>query len=297
MLHFFQKDFLLITQEILMKIYTLKATKSRSNPQMVREFQIDGRRPVTDLLAILDLLFGSNISQYAVFTQREQIFNDLSVPIENVFTNQQPLLCTVDDPTSPYVLFLDVLDITEEDAFSCPHLLRYRVSNKKEDDYYSNYSDSMEETYQNHLDELNRSIRRHFSPDTTAPDFCWNIGTSLQEILEESTAAAIRQMILPLNLPVKSTLPKQALIREVAKWLNMDAFWTMVLDSMSLTEYQNFKTLCTNGGIPDQKRFQSRLFPVLDRYLLIRATYWGNLQLPKESVSYTHLTLPTIGFV
>lgn len=86
MLHFFQKDFLLITQEILMKIYTLKATKSRSNPQMVREFQIDGRRPVTDLLAILDLLFGSNISQYAVFTQREQIFNDLSVPIENVFT-------------------------------------------------------------------------------------------------------------------------------------------------------------------------------------------------------------------
>ena len=164
-----------------MKIYTLKATKSRSNPQMVREFQIDGRRPVTDLLAILDLLFGSNISQYAVFTQREQIFNDLSVPIENVFTNQQPLLCTVDDPTSPYVLFLDVLDITEEDAFSCPHLLRYRVSNKKEDDYYSNYSDSMEETYQNHLDELNRSIRRHFSPDTTAPDFCWNIGTSYRK--------------------------------------------------------------------------------------------------------------------
>lgn len=44
------------------------------------------------------------------------------------------------------MLFLDVLDITEEDAFSCPHLLRYRVSNKKEDDYYSSYSDSMEET-------------------------------------------------------------------------------------------------------------------------------------------------------
>ena len=30
---------------------------------------------------------------------------------------------------------------------SNPHLLRYRVSNKKEDDYYSSYSDSMEETY------------------------------------------------------------------------------------------------------------------------------------------------------
>ena len=135
-----------------MKIYTLKATKFRSNPQVVREFQIDGRRPVTDLLAMLDLLFGSNISQYAVFTQGEQIFNDLSVPIENVFTNQQPLLCTVDDPASPSVLFLDVLDITKEEAFSCPHLLRYRVSNKKEDDYYSSYSDSMEETYQNHLD-------------------------------------------------------------------------------------------------------------------------------------------------
>ena len=72
----------------------------------------------------------------------------------------------------------------------------------------------MEETYQSHLDVLNRSIRRHFFPDTTAPDFCWNIGTSLQEILEESTAAAIRQMILPLNLPVKSTLSKQALIRK-----------------------------------------------------------------------------------
>lgn len=97
---------------------------------------------------------------------------------------------------------------------SNPHLLRYRVSNKKEDDYYSSYSDSMEETYQSHLDVLNRSIRRHFFPDTTAPDFCWNIGTSLQEILEESTAAAIRQMILPLNLPVKSTLSKQALIRK-----------------------------------------------------------------------------------
>lgn len=66
----------------------------------------------------------------------------------------------------------------------------------------------------------------------------------------------------------------------------MDAFWTMILDSMSLTEYQNFKTLCTNGGIPDQKRFQSRLFPVLDRYLLIRATYWGNLQLPKELMTF-----------
>lgn len=64
---------------------------------------------------------------------------------------------------------------------SNPHLLRYRVSNKKEDDYYSSYSDSMEETYQNHSDELNRSIRRHFFPDTTAPDFCWNIGTSLQD--------------------------------------------------------------------------------------------------------------------
>ena len=25
-----------------MKIYTLKATKSRSNPQVIREFQIDG---------------------------------------------------------------------------------------------------------------------------------------------------------------------------------------------------------------------------------------------------------------
>ena len=196
-----------------MKIYTLKTTKSRSNPQVIREFQIDGRRPVADLLAMLDLLFGSNISQYAVFTQGEQIFHDLSVPIEKVFT-KQPLLCTIDDPASPSVLFLDVLDITEEDAFSCPHLLRYRVSNKKEDDYYSSYSDSMEETYQNQLDELNRSIRRHFFPDTTAPDFCWNIGTSLQEILEESTATAIRQMILPLNLPVKSTLSKQALIRK-----------------------------------------------------------------------------------
>lgn len=154
-----------------MKIYTLKATKSRSNPQVIREFQIDGRRPVTDLLAMLDLLFGSNISQYAVFIQGEQVFKDLSDPIEKVFT-KQPLLCTVDDPASPSVLFLDVLDITEEEAFSCPHLLRYRVSNKKEADYYSSYSDSMEETYQNHLDELNRSIRRHFFPDTTAPDFC-----------------------------------------------------------------------------------------------------------------------------
>ena len=46
-----------------MKIYTLKTTKSRSNPQVIREFQIDGRRPVADLLAMLDLLFGSNISQ------------------------------------------------------------------------------------------------------------------------------------------------------------------------------------------------------------------------------------------
>ena len=129
-----------------MKIYTLKTTKSRSNPQVIREFQIDGRRPVADLLAMLDLLFGSNISQYAVFTQGEQIFHDLSVPIEKVFT-KQPLLCTIDDPASPSVLFLDVLDITEEDAFSCPHLLRYRVSNKKEDDYYSSYSDSMEELF------------------------------------------------------------------------------------------------------------------------------------------------------
>lgn len=269
-----------------MKIYTLKATKSRSNPQVIREFQIDGRRPVTDLFAMLDLLFGSNISQYAVFTQGEQTLADLSVPIEGIFTKQSHFLCVVDDPISPSVLFLDVLDITEEEAFSCPHLLRYRVSNKKERGYYSSYLDSMEETYQNQLDELNRSIRRHFLPDTTAPDFCWNIGTSLQEILEESTAAAIRQMILPLNLPVKSTLPKQAQIKAVVEWLNTDAFWTMVLDSMSLTEYQNFKTLCTNGGIPDQKRFQSRLFPVLDRYLLIRATYWGNLQLPKELMTF-----------
>lgn len=115
-----------------MKIYTLKATKFRSNPQVVREFQIDGRRPVTDLLAMLDLLFGSNISQYAVFTQGEQIFNDLSVPIENVFTNQQPLLCTVDDPASPSVLFLDVLDITEEDAFPVPIccVIGYRIKKK-----------------------------------------------------------------------------------------------------------------------------------------------------------------------
>lgn len=73
-----------------MKIYTLKATKSRSNPQVVREFQIDGRRPVTDLLAMLDLLFGSNISQYAVFTQGEQVFKDLSDPIEKVFTKVPP---------------------------------------------------------------------------------------------------------------------------------------------------------------------------------------------------------------
>lgn len=40
-----------------MKIYTLKTTKSRSNPQVIREFQIDGRRPVADLLAMLDLRF------------------------------------------------------------------------------------------------------------------------------------------------------------------------------------------------------------------------------------------------
>ena len=77
-----------------MKIYTLKATKSRSNPQVIREFQIDGRRPVADLLAMLDLLFGSNISQYAVFTQGEQIFHDLSVPIEKVFTKQPLRLMT-----------------------------------------------------------------------------------------------------------------------------------------------------------------------------------------------------------
>lgn len=269
-----------------MKIYTFKATKARSNPQIIREFQIEGNRSVTDLLTVLDLLFGINISQYALLTSHDQTLADLSAPIEGIFTTQHPFVCTVDDPNASSEIFLETLDITDAESFPAPHLLRYRVSPKKDRTDFSNYLDSTEEKYQKYLNEYNRSIRRHFFPDTTAPDFCWNTGVSLQEILEGSTAAMIRQMILPLNLPVKSTLPKQSLVKEVAKWLNMDAFWTMILDSMSLAEYHNFKTLCIHGGIPEQKQFQSQQFPVLDQYLLLQATYWGNLKIPKELMTF-----------
>ncbi len=267
-----------------MKIFRIKMTAARTNPQQIREVRIDSEKTVGELLELVRILYeygdvrGSllneaGVSQLLATKLKERLHPGDFLTVNYTGTSLMPV-------------FLEVLEEYEGSEEAAPVLERYREiprRARKKAFSYSVYNPEVAERFQQYL---NREICKVFAPELTVPDFAWEIATPWKSLLDSGTVADLKMLIKENRLPVNVYLRKTELKNEIIRETGNSDFWENIMQKMGISEYFQVKELCIRGSKFVNEDAVDTTFPVLSSNWLVAETYWYNTVLAKEFMEF-----------
>lgn len=269
-----------------MKIFTIKLILARSNPQMIRELQIEDTRTVAELQDAAKILFldDSNSCTSVVFRLDEQsvspkkILADILKP--DTFAKIQ--LNQKDRPVK--ILHLEVLQHSAAANFSDPCVTRFRPDCTSM--HLAFFASEVEKRYKENLTKMNRDLIRLFRPDTVAPEFCRAVAIPLADILISYTVSELTEMANYFNLYCGSGKRKSVIVDTLCEEMNEDDYWNNVLSSLDYSEYQAMRALCIGGHLPDLSKDYWDVLPKLTERGLIARDSFGITRIALEFMEF-----------
>lgn len=270
-----------------MKVFTVKLILSRSNPQQIRELQIEEDRTIAELQQAVAAVFLDHPGECKSITFRtdeHSVSPSLALKdVLDVDSFAQIDLNLRKDPSCN--LLLEVLESGDVSDFYVPHITRFRpdLDPSSATGYFL---EDAEKNNQLLLEKMNRSLVRLFRPGSIAPEFCKTISIPLSRILESHTVTDLKQFADRFQLDYYSGQRKADLIRTLCCDMNQDRYWTSLLSSLTYTEYQAMNTLCVTGNLPDPSVDFWDVLPKLSERSLLAHDYSGVTRIAKEFMDF-----------
>lgn len=269
-----------------MKIFTIKLILARSNPQIIRELQIEDTRTVEQLQDAAKTVFLDDPESCTsvVFRMDEQsvspkkILADVLKP--DIFAKIQ--LNQKNQPVK--TIHLEVLQHSSIADFSDPCVTRFRPDCASL--HLAFFASEAEKRYKEHLAKMNRELIRLFHPDAVIPELCKAVAIPLADILNSYTVADLTEMANYFNLYYSSGKRKSVLVDTICEEMNVDDYWNSVLASLDYSEYQAMRTLCINGHLPDLSKDYWDVLPKLTERGLIARDSSGVTRVAKEFMEF-----------
>lgn len=272
------------TRRTTMRIFSIKMTAARTNPQQIREVRIDSEKTVGELLELVRILYeygdvrGSLLNEERISQSPETKLKERLHPGDFLTVNY------TDKSLIP--IFLEVLDEFDGIEEAAPVLERYRDIPRRARTKafsYSAYNPEVAESFQKYL---NKEICKVFSPELTVPDFAWEIATPWKSLLDSGTVTDLKMFIKESHLSVNTYLRKTELESEVVKEAVKSDFFEKIMQKMGISEYFQLKELCIRGSKYVNADAVDTTFPVLNSNWLVDETYWYNTVLAKEFMEF-----------
>ena len=289
-----------------MKRYEIKTTLCRSNPQVIRQFEIDGDNSVERLLQVTALVHGWDKS-----TKLQMVcacvLSDPEQTLDSVFSGKAGLerghiLRPMAETQAGQMSFfeasgennwdfrLDILRVYEANEGAAPPLLlRYRgvhpslsaasiqQCNRRmlnqagsSSAFYYGWDSYNGDDYSVKPVTINQKLR---NLDKQIEEFVVDLssGLPLHSILQSFTVDEIKSMLRDNHLNISYQGKKAAMIDRITDEFDTPEFWDNVLEQMLPEEYDSFKQFCSKGYQDIQKKVFS--FPTLRKYNL--CTFYG----------------------
>lgn len=287
-----------------------KTTIVRSNPQVIREFEIAGENTVKDLFEVVRILHGwrkeTELSLRLEGTEvdSEKLLKDVFVPeiynaewlITVVFRNM--FLSVLGDVWKMRLEL--VLEEESAEPEKLPRLLYFHglnpdgtagsvsrwndralelLSRGSIYEYGKGYVDVS--AYQLNPGEVTSRLLSLNAQAKETITINWNAGMPLSEILEEHTAQELKNIIQEHHLPIRVNQRRDILIRELIRYYNTSEFWLRLIKEMTLKEYEVFKAFVQG------KEYDMLLnCDTLDSYGLFDNGYGFEEFIPNELMDY-----------
>ncbi len=270
-----------------MKVFTVKLILSRSNPQKIRELQIEEDRTIAELQQAAVAVFLDHPGECKSMTFRidkHSVSPGLVLKdVLDIGSFAQIDLGLRNDTSCN--LLLEVLESGDVSDFRIPHITRFRpdVASTLAIAYFT---EEAEKNSQLLLEKMNRSLTRLFRPGSIAPEFCKTISIPLSRLLEAHTVADLKRFADRFHLPYYNGQRKADLIRTLCCDMNQDSYWTNLLSSLTYSEYQAMNTLCVTGNLPDPSVDFWDVLPKLSERSLLAHDYSGVTRIAKEFMDF-----------
>lgn len=271
-----------------MKVFQIKMTAARTNPQQIRTVRMDPEVSVSDLLNVVSVVYEyENIKSCLKDKSNSAMSGETK--LGDILHVGDFMTVKYDDKNLPEI-FLEVLEIFDEadntgnKVKSIPFLERYRTVPRRmreRDFYYSVYNPESVEDFKRYL---NKKLRIAFSDEIEVPDFEWTIARPWKSFLDECTVTELKNIIKENGLNINLTQRKEQLKKELISSTNSDDFFADVMQKMNISEYFRLKELCIDGTDDDEDLDKS--FPVLSSYFIVANNYWYETMLASEFMRF-----------
>ena len=267
-----------------MKIFKIKMTAARTNPQLRRSVEIDSEKNVGELLDVADIVFEYGGIKKVLSDEADNILSN-DAKLEDILTVGDFLTVKYDDKNVEKT-FLEVLAVVEKpesDSKPVPVLERYRTVPRRlreRNFYYSVYNQESIEDFRRYL---NRQLIRGFLDITEVPEFEWTIARPWKSFLDVCTVAELKNIIKENGVGINLAQRKEQLKKELVS-SSSDEFFANILKKINISEYFRLKDLCINGT--DEDFDIGRSFPVLSKNFLVVRDYWDETMLASEFMRF-----------
>ena len=268
----------------IMRMFRIKMTAARTNPQQIREVRIDSEKTVGELLELVRIVYeygdvrGSLLNEAGASQSPETKLKD-RIHVRDLLTVNY-----TDKSITP--IYLEVLEEFDGSGETAPILERYRTIPRRTRKTAFGYPAFAPEEAEHFQKYLNKEISKVFAPELVVPDFAWEIATPWQSLLDSGTAADLKILIKENKLPVNVYLRKAELEKGIIKEAGKSDFWENIMQTMGITEYFQVKELCIQGSKFVNGDAVDTTFPVLSRNRLVDENYWYRTILAKEFMEF-----------
>ena len=267
-----------------MRMFRIKMTAARTNPQQIREVRIDSEKTVGELLELVRIVYeygdvrGSLLNEAGASQSPETKLKD-RIHVRDLLTVNY-----ANKSITP--IYLEVLEEFDGSGETAPILERYRIIPRRTRKTAFGYPAFAPEEAERFQKYLNKEISKVFAPELVVPDFAWEIATPWQSLLDSGTAADLKILIKENKLPVNVYLRKAELEKGIIKEAGKSDFWENIMQTMGITEYFQVKELCIKGSKFVNGDAVDTTFPVLSRNRLVDENYWYRTILAKEFMEF-----------
>ena len=172
-----------------MRMFRIKMTAVRTNPQQIREVRIDSEKTVGELLELVRIVYeygdvrGSLLNEAGASQSPETKLKD-RIHVRDLLTVNY-----ANKSITP--IYLEVLEEFDGSGETAPILERYRIIPRRTRKTAFGYPAFAPEEAERFQKYLNKEISKVFAPELVVPDFAWEIATPWQSLLDSGTKADI----------------------------------------------------------------------------------------------------------
>ncbi len=270
-----------------MKIFTIKLILSRSNPQVIRELQIEEDRTIGELQDTAKVIFLDDPKScksviFRIDGHSVSSNNRLADVLDARSLAQIHLSLRAGQPCD---LNLEVLALQDNPDFTGPCVTRFRPDCDPSSDI-AFFLEASEKKYQENLAKMNRSLTRMFHPGDVPPELCKSISIRLSRILDSHTVAELKQLADRFHLTYYNGQRKAALINTLCSDMDQDFYWNSILSSLTCSEYKAMNTLCITGHLPDPSANFWDVLPQLSQRSLLAHDSSGVTRIAEEFLEF-----------